>query len=111
MRISTVRLAGTFAAATLILFSSAPARAQNDAAALFKARCSACHGADGSGNTTVGKSMKLRDLASADVQKQTDAELTDIVTNGKTPMPAYKDKLNDAQIKSLVGYVRSLAKK
>ena len=31
--------------------------------------------------------MKIHDLRSADVQKQTDAQLTEIVTNGKSPMP------------------------
>ena len=34
------------------LFSlvSSPTRAQDDAASLFKSKCAACHGADGSGN-------------------------------------------------------------
>jgi mono/diheme cytochrome c family protein len=45
------------------------------------------------------------------VQKETDAQLIDIVTNGKNKMPAYKGKLTDDQIKGLVGYVRELAKK
>lgn len=55
--------------------------------------------------------MKIRDLHSADVQKQTDAQLTDIVTAGKSPMPGYKDKLTADQIKGLVGYIRELGKK
>lgn len=92
-----------------LLFIS-PAQAQ-DAATLFKSKCAACHGADGSGNTAVGKSMKLRDLRSADVQKETDEELTAMITNGKGAMPAYKDKLSGDQIKQLVGFLRDLAKK
>jgi mono/diheme cytochrome c family protein len=96
--------------ATLLL-SSAPVLAQNDAASLFKGKCAACHGADGSGNTTVGKSMKIRDFHSPDVQKQTDPQLTDMITNGKGAMPSYKGKLTDDQIKELVGYVRELTKK
>jgi cytochrome c6 len=94
----------------LSLFSS-PVRAQNDGPSLFKAKCAACHGADGSGNTTVGKSLKIRDFHSADVQGQTDAQLTDMITTGKGAMPAYKGKLTDDQIKQLVGYIRELAKK
>jgi len=90
---------------------SAPVRAQNDAAGLFKAKCAVCHGADGSGNTSVGKSMKIGDFHSADVQNQTDAQLTDMITTGKGAMPAYKGKLTDDQIKQLVGYIRELAKK
>jgi cytochrome c6 len=97
-------------AAVLSLFSTT-LRAQDDAPSLFKAKCAGCHGGDGSGNTSAGKSLKLRDLGSADVQKQTDAELTAIITNGKSPMPAYKGKVTDAQIKELVTYVRGLAKK
>lgn len=97
-------------AAVLLLFS-VTLRAQDDGPGLFKAKCAGCHGGDGSGNTSVGKSLKLRDLSSADVQKQTDADLTAIITNGKSPMPAYKGKLTDAQIKELVTYVRGLAKK
>ena len=90
---------------------SAPLWAQNDGAAQFKAKCAVCHGADGSGNTAVGKSMKLRDLRSADVQKQTNEELTATITNGKGGMPAYKDKLTGDQIKQLVDVIRELAKK
>jgi mono/diheme cytochrome c family protein len=96
--------------AVLFLFTP-PARAQIDASSLFKSKCAACHGTDGSGNTPGGKSMKIRDFHSADVQEQTDAQLTDLITNGKGAMPAYKGKLPDDQIKQLVVYIRTLAKK
>ncbi len=87
------------------------AGARADGAGDFKAKCAMCHGADGTGSTATGKALKVRDLGSADVQGQTDAQLTDIVTNGKGKMPAYKGKLTDPQIKELVGFIRSLAKK
>ena len=57
---------------------NAPVRAQNEAASLFKSKCAACHGADGSGNTSVLKSMKISDFHSADVQSQNGAQLTDM---------------------------------
>jgi cytochrome c6 len=85
--------------------------ARADEAGDFKAKCAMCHAADGSGSTATGKALKVRDLGSADVQGQTDAQLAAIITDGKNKMPAYKGKLTDAQIKSLVGYVRGLAKK
>ncbi|HTW22899.1 MAG TPA: cytochrome c [Candidatus Baltobacteraceae bacterium] len=94
-----------------LLLSSAPLWAQGDGATLFKSKCAVCHGADGSGSTAVGKSLHIRDLASADVQKQTDAQLTAIVTDGKGGMPSYKDKLSGDQIKVLIGFIRDLAKK
>jgi cytochrome c6 len=82
-----------------------------DGAGDFKAKCAACHGADGTGSTATGKALKVRDLASPDVQSQSDAQLTEIVTNGKNKMPAYKGKLTDDQIKGLVAYIRGLAQK
>jgi mono/diheme cytochrome c family protein len=82
-----------------------------DGAATFKAKCAMCHGADGKGQTPMGKSLKLRDLTSAEVQKQTDEQLIATTTNGKNKMPSFKGKLTDAEIKAVVGAVRDLAKK
>src|SRR5271167_1000175 len=107
-----IRVVRWFVPAVAILFLlSAPLRAQ-DAAALYKSKCAACHGPDGSGNVPTGKALGVTDLTSGDVQKQTDAQLTDSIANGKgKKMPAYKSKLTDDQIKGLVGYIRALAKK
>jgi len=63
---------------------------------------------NGSGDTAMGKAMKLRDLRSPEVQKQTDAELTKITADGKGKMPAYKGKLTDAEITALVAHMRAL---
>lgn len=98
----------TLVASSFLL--AAPAFGQSGAS-LFKARCAACHGADGKGETAVGKSMHLRSLASPEVQKQSDKELTAMISDGKGAMPAYKDKLSGAQIKDLVGFIRELGKK
>lgn len=76
----------------------------------FKAKCAACHGPDGSGNTTMGKNLKLRDLGSADVQKQSDDDLTTTITKGKNKMPSYDGKLTKDQIGDVVKYIRSLKK-
>src|SRR5882724_3409377 len=53
----------------------------------YKAKCAGCHGADGTGNTAAGKSLKVRDLHSGDVQGQSDAQLLNIISNGKGKMP------------------------
>jgi len=112
MKASALRiLHGGLPLALGVLILAAPLFAQGDGASLFKSKCAACHGADGSGNTPVGKSMKLRDLGSADVQKQTDLDLTAMITNGKGAMPSYKDKLTADQTKQLVAFIRSLTKK
>lgn len=106
-----IRLTMAVLAFGVLLLVVPPAGAQEDAASVYKAKCAACHGADGTGSTPVGKSMKIRDFHSADVQKQSDADLTQIITAGKGAMPSYKGKLTDAQIKDLVGYIRAMAKK
>jgi cytochrome c6 len=102
---------GVFLLAALILFIAAPMQAQ-DGAALFKSKCAVCHAPDGSGSGAMGKQLGVTDLRSDAVQKETDAQLNDSITNGKgTKMPAYKGKITDDQIKGLVGYIRELAKK
>jgi mono/diheme cytochrome c family protein len=76
----------------------------------FKAKCAACHGASGAGDTGMGKTLKLRDLGSAEVQAQSDEELTTIITKGKGKMPAYDGKLTKEQITDVVKYIRTLKK-
>jgi mono/diheme cytochrome c family protein len=78
---------------------------------LFKAKCASCHGLDGAGKTTMGTMLKIRDLRSDDVQKQTDADLNRIITKGKNKMPAFDGKLKKEQITELVAYIRGLGKK
>jgi cytochrome c6 len=87
-----------------------PARGQGGGDALYKSRCAACHGADGKGDTSVGKTNKIRDLGSADVQAQSDDVLTGIIGSGKGKMPAYGKSLKPEQIKDLVAYTRTLKK-
>lgn len=82
-----------------------------DGAATFKSKCAMCHGADGSGKTAMGEKLNIRDLHSAEVQKQTDAELSQIVNKGKNKMPAYEGKLTKEQIDQVVAFVRELGQK
>ncbi len=76
----------------------------------FKARCAPCHGATGKGDTKMGQNLKLRDLGSADVQKETEDELEAIIAKGKGKMQPYGAKLTKEQIHDLVEYIRSLKK-
>lgn len=93
-------------------FSPAPSQGANASVAeLFKMKCVMCHGADGSGNTPMGKRLNLSDLRSKQVQEQSDSVLQGVIENGKGKMPAQKARLAKEQIQQLVGYVRELAKK
>ena len=93
---------------TLVLCIASAAYASNGAAIYKKGSCPMCHGADGKGNTPAGKAMKARDLGSAEVQKLSDEELAAVIANGKGSMPSFKAALSAAEIKQLVGYIRSL---
>src|SRR5215468_12716386 len=95
----------------LTLFLPTTLSADDASAALYKSKCAGCHGADGKGDTTMGKAMKLRDLGSPDVQKATDADWSTIITAGKNKMPPVGKSLSADQVKGLVGYLRSFAKK
>lgn len=86
------------------LFAAGP-----NGAAVYKDRCAMCHGPNGSGETPIGKSMKVRDLRSAEVQKMTDVELTKIIAGGKGKMPA--QKLTTEEVEAVIAYVRTLKSK
>lgn len=90
-----------------LLAGSAPGA--QDIAAVYKRQCASCHGADGSGKTGAGKAFKLRDLRSAEVQAQSDAQLFDILNKGKGKMPAYANLGHDT-LHGLVKYMREMAK-
>jgi mono/diheme cytochrome c family protein len=99
------------AAAGLMMLLGLSVRAQETGESLYKAKCALCHGPDGAGKTPMGQALKIPDLHSDDVQKLSDAELTEIIAKGKNKMPAYEAKLSKEQITKLVGFVRDLAKK
>jgi mono/diheme cytochrome c family protein len=106
-----VRRALLAAVAVTILALCNTTLVAQDAASLYKTKCSACHGANGKGDTPIGKKMGLRDFTSPEVQKMSDDGLNAIIADGKDKMPSYKKSLKPEQIKDLVGYIRSLAKK
>ena len=94
-----------------IAFLSAPAKADTAAAeATYKAKCAMCNGPDGKGETATGKTMKVKDFASEEVQKMSDADLSAAISAGKGKMPAYK-ALTPDQVKDLVAYIRAFGKK
>ena len=78
--------------------------------------CAKCHGADGKGQTKVGKKLGLLDYTSAaDQAKFTDdqaikATAEGVTKDGKERMKSYKGELSAQEIKDLVGYVRKFKK-
>lgn len=88
-----------------------------DAKPNWDKHCLKCHGADGKGQTTMGKKLKVKDYTDAEVQKKfKDEDILKIVKEGKkegdkTLMKAFKDELSEQAIKDLAAYVRKFAAK
>jgi cytochrome c6 len=97
------------AVAVLVMPSAARTADAPDGPAIFKAKCAMCHGADGKGQSAMGKNLHLKDLGSEDVQKQKNEDLQKIISDGKGKMAAYKGKLTGAEIDALVAFIRTLA--
>ena len=118
MRLQTKKLPFTdvlaLAAALLIVIMLAanPVTAEDSAAgaAVYKSKCVTCHGPDGAG-TAVGKSLKVADLRSAAVQSRSDAELIQIISDGKDNMPGFKGTITDDEITAVLAHVRTFAGK
>jgi formylglycine-generating enzyme required for sulfatase activity/mono/diheme cytochrome c family protein len=97
---------------TVVAKPAATTTAAVNAQADYKQQCAACHGADGKGQTKIGKTHKVRDYTSAAVKAvlKDDAMFKAIkegIKEGdKMTMSAYADKLTDEQIKALVAYMK-----
>ena len=104
-------MAAAFALLVAMALPSGTSAAGSKGAELFKSKCASCHGPDAKGQTPMGKMMKIKDLTSEEVQKQSDAELHEIIAKGKKPMPEYGSKLKKEEIDELVAYLRELGKK
>jgi len=85
-------------------------QAESDPAKIYKTNCVLCHSATGSGDNATGKAFHAKDLRSAEVQKQTDEELTEVIAKGKGKMPAFGSKIKPDDVKKLVAYIRALPK-
>ena len=101
MKLTTSVILAIFVASSGAMFGA-------DASALWGQHCASCHGKDGSGNTTMGKKLAVKDYTKN--QSFSDAEAANVIKNGKGKMKGYKDKLSDADVKALVAYVRALKK-
>jgi cbb3-type cytochrome c oxidase subunit III len=82
------------------------------AKAVFNEKCARCHGADGRGETAVGRMLSVPDFTDGKFWKKdaTDARLMDSITEGKNEMPAFGKKLSRQEIRSLAAYVRRFGK-
>ena len=78
---------------------------------IFQRFCKSCHGSDGRGTTLRDQTPSIPDFTSQVwQQRRSPPELTTTILEGKgTVMPAFRGKLNEAQIRDLVTYLRAFA--
>ena len=76
-----------------------------DGTAVYKAKCLACHGADGA---KVMPAMGVKPLNTPAVKAMGAAGVTNLVTKGQGKMPAFAGKLSDEEISAAVAFVLTL---
>ncbi len=99
-------------AALLVAVASASAF---DTKETWEKTCAKCHGADGKGETKMGKKLEIKDLTDAKVQTSLKDEemfkaIKEGVRKGDTLRMKAIEGLSDEDIKAMVSYVRTLKK-
>ncbi|MFZ3211912.1 MAG: cytochrome c [Terriglobales bacterium] len=92
----------------MLVVIAAPTLMADDGAKVFAAKCAMCHGPDG-----AGKMKGTPDFRTAAFQAKSDAELTNAIANGPNGKESHafaKKGMDEATIKSLVAYIRTLKK-
>jgi len=79
------------------------------AQANFTKNCEPCHGPNGEGGLVKveNKQIKVPSLKSDHAIKHTDDQIAKMITNGEEAMPAFKDKMTQAEIADMVKFVRA----
>jgi len=110
MRISKLMMLVGALAITLFVLLPNLSWAAEDGAALYKAKCAVCHGAEGQGKPAA----KIPSLVSDDAKKMSNDQLTDAIANGgkdKKASHTFAQKgVTPDQIKALVEQIRSMQK-
>jgi len=78
------------------------------ARANFGKHCEGCHGPTGEGGLVKvdNKQIKVPSLKSEHAAKIKDDHIAHMITNGEEAMPAFKDKMSQAEIADMVKFVR-----
>lgn len=77
---------------------------------IFMEICSNCHRENGTGGkiTIEGKTINPDNLTTDKMKKMADEKYVDYIKNGVPDegMPAFKDRLSDAEIQNVISYIR-----
>jgi cytochrome c6 len=82
-------------------------------AELWQRHCAKCHGADGKGDTSLGRRLGVKDYTSARVQaKLKDSQMAESTISGiydhegQARMRAYRGEFTPQEVAELVAYIR-----
>ncbi len=90
------------------------ARAE-DPKAVYEKDCTKCHGADGKGNTKMGKKLGIKDYTDAKVQAELKPDkafksIKEGLKEGDKELMKPFDSLSDDDIKALIKYMQGFKK-
>lgn len=92
---------------SLVLFAfQARSSEEGDVAALYKARCSACHGEDGRPRGIAKNSAVFTDKGWKDSTSL--EEVARVISQGRSKMPGFANKLTPEEIRALAAYVLAM---
>jgi mono/diheme cytochrome c family protein len=80
---------------------------------VFNENCAPCHGNTGAGDGPAGKFVKVKPANFTDsklMSKETDGSLFWKMSEGRGPMPSWKDQLTETERWQLVIFIRKLGK-
>ncbi len=78
---------------------------------LYAQHCKSCHGTKGAGDGAKAEKIDIScgDFGNAETAKATDGELYWKTTEGRKPMPSYKEKLSDSERWAIINYIRTFS--
>jgi cytochrome c6 len=105
----TKTIRNTALLALAISLTGALSVAQTSGDAIYKAKCQACHGANGVPSPGMAKMMGIKPVSDPAMQKLTVEQIMDTVKNGHGKMKPVTG-LSDAQVHAVATYFKSLGK-
>ena len=98
--------------AMLAVFAGVVSLAVADGETIYMEKCKKCHGEKGEGNPKaiekLCKGVELEKLKLDPIAEKSDADVKKMIVEGKDKMPAYAEKLTEAEIDEVVAYCRQL---
>ena len=80
--------------------------------AIYEKQCLFCHGAQGKGDGSLGKSLVPPPADLSKIKAKSDEEVLKTIQNGRppTPMPSFKAQLSEQEIQDALAYIRTFSK-